>query len=86
MSYLKGRNSYVAVICAQLDNVTHETTTSAYRPPTFTVHDYNILIEKWRDPGELLLVWVCVHRSSKDKHSFGTIFITYNNKAGTHRI
>jgi hypothetical protein len=28
-----------AHVCAQLDNITHETTTSAHRPPTFTVHD-----------------------------------------------
>jgi hypothetical protein len=35
--------------CAQLDNVTHETTTtSAQRPPTFTVHDYNITISAFQ--------------------------------------
>jgi hypothetical protein len=29
-------------VCAQLDNLTHGTTTTiAHRPPTFTVHDYN---------------------------------------------
>jgi hypothetical protein len=34
---------------AQLDNVTHDTTKiSAHRPPTFTVHDYNITISAFR--------------------------------------
>jgi hypothetical protein len=36
-------------VCAQLDNLTHETTTtSAHRPPTFTVHDYNIIISAFK--------------------------------------
>jgi hypothetical protein len=30
------------IACAQLNNITHDTTTtSAHRPPTFTVHDYS---------------------------------------------
>jgi hypothetical protein len=49
---LERQNGYVVVmyckrwwLSAQLDNITHETTTtSAHRPPTFTVHDYNITI------------------------------------------
>jgi hypothetical protein len=35
-------------ICAQLDNVTHKTTTGAHRPPTFTVHDYNTTISAFQ--------------------------------------
>jgi hypothetical protein len=39
----------VVQLSAKLDNVTHETTTaSAHRPPTFTVHDYNITISAFQ--------------------------------------
>jgi hypothetical protein len=39
----------VMVLCAQLDNITHEfTTTSAHRPSTFTVHDNNITISAFK--------------------------------------
>jgi hypothetical protein len=35
--------------CAQLENITHgTTTTSAHRPTTFTVHDYNITISAFK--------------------------------------
>jgi hypothetical protein len=38
-------NKFIFSSRAQLDKVTHETTTSgAHRPPTFTVHDYNTTI------------------------------------------
>jgi hypothetical protein len=36
-------------ICAQLDKVAHETSTSgAHRPPSFTVHDYNTTISDFQ--------------------------------------
>jgi hypothetical protein len=36
-------------VCAQLDKVTHQTTTpGAHRPPTFTVDDYNITISAFQ--------------------------------------
>jgi hypothetical protein len=46
---LSGRYCVQLSTCAQLDTVTHETTTSgAHRPPTFTVHDYNTTISDFR--------------------------------------
>jgi hypothetical protein len=37
------------LLSAQLDKVTHKTTTSgAHRPPTFTVHDYNTTISAFQ--------------------------------------
>jgi hypothetical protein len=39
----------LSVVCTQLDNITHKTTTtSAHRSPTFTVHDYNITISAFQ--------------------------------------